>query len=59
VGKRRGRLDCRAAGLITTLCKETVMKDPYKVLLLARVLALVLIWLIALGLVVESIWRLP
>jgi len=35
------------------------MKDPYKVLLLARVLALVLIWLIALGLIVESIWRLP
>ncbi|CAB3667319.1 Uncharacterised protein [Achromobacter kerstersii] len=35
------------------------MKDPYKVLLLARVLALVLIWLIGLGLVMESIWRLP
>lgn len=35
------------------------MKDPYKVLLLARVLVLALIWLIALGLLLASVWRLP
>lgn len=35
------------------------MKDPYKVLLLARVLFLALIWLAGLGLVLVSVWRLP
>lgn len=35
------------------------MKDPYKVLLLARVLVLALIWLVGVGLVLASVWRLP
>lgn len=35
------------------------MKDPYKVLLLARVVALVLIWLAGAGLMLASVWRLP
>lgn len=33
------------------------MKDPYKYLLLARVLALVLIWLVALVLALVSSWQ--
>lgn len=35
------------------------MKDPYKTLLLARVIALALIWVIGIGLVLASVWRLP
>ncbi|CAB3686707.1 hypothetical protein LMG6001_01704 [Achromobacter insolitus] len=35
------------------------MKDPYKTLMIARVVALVLIWLAGLLLVLRSIWRLP
>ncbi|CAB3627234.1 hypothetical protein LMG3431_00500 [Achromobacter pestifer] len=35
------------------------MKDPYKVLLLARVLVLALIWLVGVGLVLASVWHLP
>lgn len=35
------------------------MKDPYKVLLLARVLVLALIWLVGAGLVLASVWHLP
>jgi hypothetical protein len=35
------------------------MKDPYKVLLLARALALLLIWLAGAGLMLASVWRLP
>jgi|MCND01.1.fsa_nt_gb hypothetical protein len=33
------------------------MKDPYKYLLLARVLALALIWLVALVLALVSSWQ--
>ncbi|CAB3929528.1 hypothetical protein J3D52_003483 [Achromobacter insolitus] len=35
------------------------MKDPYKTLMIARVVALALIWLAGLLLVLRSIWRLP
>ncbi len=40
-------------------CRGTVMKDPYKYLMIARVLALALIWLVGLALVLTSVWRLP
>ena len=35
------------------------MKDPYKTLMIARVAALALIWLVGLVLVLASVWRLP
>lgn len=34
------------------------MKDPYKCLLVARVVAL-LLWLVAFGLTLASVWQLP
>lgn len=35
------------------------MKDPYKTLMIARVVLLALIWLVGLLLVLASVWRLP
>lgn len=35
------------------------MKDPYKCLLAARVVALLLLWLVAFGLTLASVWQLP
>ncbi|CAB3720218.1 hypothetical protein LMG3458_03885 [Achromobacter deleyi] len=35
------------------------MKDPYKCLLVARVAALLLIWLLAFVLTALSVWQLP
>lgn len=35
------------------------MKDPYKTLMIARVVLLALIWLTGLLLVLASVWRLP
>lgn len=51
---------CRPeAGSVQGGCREAVMKDPYKTLMIARVVALALIWLAGLLLVLRSIWRLP
>ncbi|CUI39544.1 Uncharacterised protein [Achromobacter xylosoxidans] len=35
------------------------MKDPYKCLLVARVVALLLLWLVAFALTLASVWQLP
>ncbi|BEG73579.1 hypothetical protein HBIAX_00622 [Achromobacter xylosoxidans] len=35
------------------------MKDPYKCLLVARVAALLLLWLVAFVLTLASVWQLP